>query len=206
MSHALPDGQGPHRLGVGVSGTGQPENTHIPAISSYTLKWVGGGSWQVLCCQKVLLAPLMGPDYTQHPGRLRTRAERNQGGVNECILECVCVGGWGWEVERVGGGRQCELGGLLFAVLVLATFRRHPVFLSAYHSFPSFWRHHSGFPLRDCPASSPSPWHPGRMTLPSQSQIQKWAQAPVQAIVLSMACFRDGLTWKLGPSVSALGL
>lgn len=107
---------------------------------------------------------------------------------------------------ELGGGGQCELGGLLFAVLILATFRGHSVFLSAYHSFPSFWKDHSGFPLRNCPASTPSPWHPGRMTLPCQSQIQEWAQAPAQAIVLSMACFRDGLTWKLGPSVSALGL
>lgn len=117
-------------------------------------------------------------------------------------------GGWGggWEVERVGGGRQCELGGLLFAGLVFATIRGHPVFLSACHSFPSFWKHHSGFPLRSFPASSPRPWHPGRMTLPSQSQTQEWVQAPVQAIVLSMACFRDGLTWKLGQLVSALGL
>lgn len=42
----------------------------------------------------------------------------------------------GAERWRVGGGRQCELGGLLFAVLVLAPFRGHLVFLSAYHSFP----------------------------------------------------------------------
>lgn len=57
----------------------------------------------MLCCQKVLLAPLMGPDDTQHPGRLGTRAERNQGGANEYILE----GGAG---GALGGGELGEGG------------------------------------------------------------------------------------------------
>lgn len=61
----------------------------------------------MLCCQKVLLAPLMGTRlHAQHPGRWGTCAERNQRGENEYILleQEGETGG-----VRKGGGGQYEL-------------------------------------------------------------------------------------------------
>lgn len=147
--------------GVGVAGTGQPD-TH-PSPPPVPIRFNGMGVTAGRCCVARRCCWHLGGD--QITPSIQGGWEHVQRGTQELRTSTSCSEGGGREVERVGRGRQCELGGPLFAVLVLATVRGHPVFLSASLSVPSFWKHHSAFPLRNYPASTPSPWHLGRVTL-----------------------------------------